>query len=183
MAQNATVFKAQLNIANMDRHYYADHALTLALHPSETEERMMIRLLGFIMHASERLDFTRGLCADDEPDLWQKSYSDEIELWIDVGLPSDKRVRKACNRAQQVVIITYGTDQAINPWLTSIQSEISRQNNLTIVRIPVEQSRALTRLITRNMQLQSNIQDGQIWITGDEGNVDITPEWIVSAGL
>lgn len=178
MAQNATIFKAQLTIADMDRHYYADHTLTLALHPSETEERMMMRILAFIMRASEQLEFTRGLAADDEPDLWQKSYSDEIELWIDVGLPSDKRIRKACNRSKQVIILTYGSDQAVKPWLTSIQSELNRQDNLTLLRIPVEQSTALTQLASRNMNLQCNLQDNGIWISSDKGAVTVEVERI-----
>lgn len=176
MAQNATIYKAQLQIADMDRHYYADHSLTLALHPSETEERMMMRLLAFILYASERLEFTRGLCVDDEPDIWCKNYSDEIELWIDVGLPSDKRLRKACSRSSSVKLLCYGSDQAINPWLNSISAERRRQNKLQILRVPEAQSTALTDLIARTMQLQANIQDGQVWISSDAGAVMIEPE-------
>src|SRR5690242_18259904 len=104
MALKATIFKADLNIADMDRDYYGDHALTIARHPSETDERMMVRVFAFARHAHERLQFTKGLSADDEPDLWQKSLSDEIELWIDVGQPDEKRVRKACNRSQRVAL-------------------------------------------------------------------------------
>ncbi len=180
MAQNATICKAQLTIADMDRHYYADHTLTLALHPSETEERMMMRILAFIMYASEQLEFTRGLAADDEPDLWQKNYSDEIELWIDLGLPSEKRIRKACNRAKQAVILTYGSDQAITPWLTSVQSTLTRQDNLTVLRVPTVQSTGLTTLAARNMSLQCNIQDGQIWITSEQGSVTVEVESTIS---
>ena len=99
MALTATIFKASLQISDLDRHYYGEHQLTLARHPSETDERMMVRLLAFILHADEQLNFTRGLCVDDEPDLWQKNLTNEIELWIDVGLPDERRVRKACSRA------------------------------------------------------------------------------------
>lgn len=176
MAQNATVYKAHIQIADMDRHYYADHSLTLAQHPSETEERMMLRLLAFLLFASERLEFTKGLAADDEPDLWRKSYSDEIELWIDVGLPSDKRIRKACNRSEQVVILCYGSDQAVTPWLNTIHAERTRQRNLQITRIPDEQCQALVGLIARGMHLQANIQDGQLWISSDSLAVIVEPE-------
>lgn len=175
MAQNATVYKAHIQIADMDRHYYADHSLTLALHPSETEERMMLRLLAFVLFASERLEFTKGLAADDEPDLWCKSYSDEIELWIDIGLPSDRRVRKACNRSKQVKLLCYGSDQAVNPWLASIRAERTRQTNLQIIRIPEPQSEALESLIERGMHLQANIQDGQLWLSSDSGAQLIEP--------
>lgn len=175
MAQNATVYKAHIQIADMDRHYYADHSLTLALHPSETQERMMLRLAAFVLFASERLEFTKGLAADDEPDLWCKSYSDEIELWIDVGLPSERRVRKACNRSKQVKLLCYGSDQAINPWLASIRAERTRQTNLQIIRIPEAQSEVLEGLMERGMHLQANIQDGQLWLSSDSGAQLIEP--------
>ena len=99
MALSATICKADLNIVDMDRHYYQQHSLTVAQHPSENDERLMIRLLAFALHADEFLSFTKGLSTDDEPDLWQKSLSGEIELWIELGLPSEKRLKKACGRA------------------------------------------------------------------------------------
>ena len=95
MALSSTIFKADLNISDIDRNYYAEHQLTLARHPSETDERMMVRLLAFALHADERLTFTKGLCVDEDPALWLKNYTGEIDLWIDVGLPDEKRLRKA----------------------------------------------------------------------------------------
>ncbi|WP_230369927.1 YaeQ family protein [Paludibacterium denitrificans] len=108
MALSATIYKVNLTLSDMDRSYYASHNLTLAQHPSETIERLMLRLTAFALHASDTLSFTRGLCADDEPELWQKNYSDEIELWIDLGEPDEKRLKKACSRAEQVVLYSYG---------------------------------------------------------------------------
>ena len=108
MAISATIYRANLNVADMDRHYYADHALTLARHPSETDERMMVRLLAFAFHAHERLEFGRGIGTADEPDLWQRDLTGRVELWIEVGQPDDRRVRKACGLADRVVIYSYG---------------------------------------------------------------------------
>ena len=110
MALSATIFKANLQVSDMDRNYYAEHLLTLARHPSETDERMMVRLLAYALHADEYLNFTKGLCADEEPDLWLKNLTDEIELWIDVGQPDERRLRKACSRAAQVYLYLYGED-------------------------------------------------------------------------
>jgi uncharacterized protein YaeQ len=157
----------------MDRHYYAEHSMTLARHPSETDERMMLRLLAFAIYANDQLELARGLSADDEPDLWIKNYVDEIELWIDLGLPSDKRIRKACGRAKQVKLVCYGSEQAVAPWLHTIRNEVSRHKNLEIVRIPSEQSTALALLAERTMHLQVNIQDGHIWISSEAGAVMI----------
>ncbi len=174
MALTATIFKAKLQVSDMDRHYYAEHHLTLARHPSETDERMMVRLLAFALHADERLAFTKGLCVDDEPDLWQKSLSDEIELWIDVGLPDEKRVRKACNRAMHVCLYIYGGRNA-ELWWSRNSTSLQRHNNLTVIEIPEESSQELATMAQRSMQLQCTLQDGEVWVNCDDQSLSVTP--------
>ena len=127
MALTATVFKADLQIADMDRGYYADHHLTLARHPSETDERMMVRLLAFALHASEALQFTKGVCADDEPQLWERSLSDEPLLWIEVGLPDERRLRKACNRARQRATLSVATNRMSTATISAAPRASSRK--------------------------------------------------------
>jgi len=174
MALSATIFKAHLQISDMDRQYYGEHQLTLARHPSETDERMMVRLLAFALHANERLGFTKGLCDDEEPDLWQKSYSGEIELWIDVGLPDERRVRKACNRAVQTYLYLYG-GRAAELWWQRNSDKLSRFANLAVLEIPEAASAGLVSLVQRSMQLQYTVQDGEIWVSGDGLTVTVTP--------
>jgi uncharacterized protein YaeQ len=175
MATKATIFKADLQIADMDRNYYQTHALTIARHPSETDERMMVRLLAFARHAHESLAFSKGLSTEDEPDLWQKDLTGEIELWIDLGQPEEKRIRKACGRARQVVIYTYSGNSA-DIWWHKIQGALDRLKNLTVIDLPAGTVQALAKLAQRNMQLQCTIQDGQIWLAdqNDSVQVDLT---------
>lgn len=175
MALKATIYKAELNIADMDRSHYADHHLTIALHPSETEERMMLRLVAFALNASDTLEFTKGISTDDEPDLWQKSLSDEIELWIELGLPDESRIRKACGRADRVVLYTYG-GRAVPLWWDKIRGKLTRFDNLTIYNLPADASEELTSLAHRSMQLQMTIQDGSVGISDGERHVEIEPE-------
>lgn len=175
MALSATIFKIQLNVADMDRNVFGDYNLTLARHPSETDERMMVRVLAFALHAHERLQFSKGLCADDEPDLSLKALSDEIELWINVGLPDEKRIRKACGRAQQVFVYSYGGRTA-NMWWQQNAEKLARLKNLTIVNLPKTATDALAALAQRTMQLQCTIQDGQLWISDGETTLEIHPE-------
>lgn len=163
MALKATIFKVELQIADMDRNYYHDHALTLARHPSETDERMMMRLLAFALHAHEALSFANGLSTDDEPDLWQKDLTGAIHLWIDVGLPEEKEIRKACGRARQVCVYSYG-GRVADMWWEQCRSKLERCKNLTVFTVPAESSKALAKLAQRNMQLHCTIQDGQIWL-------------------
>jgi uncharacterized protein YaeQ len=171
MAIKATIYKAELQIADMDRHYYQTHGLTLARHPSETDERMMMRVLAFIRHASDTLVFGKGISADDEPDLWQKDLTGAISLWIEVGQPDEKRILKACGRAEQVVIYTYSSNSAI--WWNQISSRIDRARNLSVINLPSFTSLALSKLAQRNMQMQCTVQDGQMWITANDTTVEI----------
>jgi uncharacterized protein YaeQ len=174
MALKATIFKAELQIADMDRNYYKDHSLTLARHPSETDERLMVRLLAFALHASETLAFGRGLSAEDEPDLWEKDLTGVIDTWIDVGLPDERRLRKACGRAATVFVYAYG-GRAADLWWRQGEGDLARSANLTIVSLPYPGTQALAGLAGRNMQLQCTIQEGQVWLGDGKSAVQVEP--------
>lgn len=174
MALSSTIFKANLQISDMDRHYYEEHQLTLARHPSETDERMMVRLLAFALHADEQLSFTKGLCDDEEPALWQKSLSDEIELWVDVGQPDERRVRKACSRSTRVCIYLYGGRNAELWWQRNV-NKLQRFENLTVLEIPEDTCNELVSLVQRSMQLQCTIQDGEVWLNCGDQTVGVLP--------
>ena len=168
MAIKSTIFKVNLHIADLERHYYQDHALTIAQHPSETDERMMVRLLAFALHAHEYLAFGQGMTDDDEADLWQKDLTSAIELWIDVGMPDEKLIRKACGRANQVIVYCYG-GRVTEMWFAQNSGQFERLKNLTVINLPVENTRAIAKMAQRNMQLHCTIQDGQVWLgNGDE---------------
>ncbi|HUW76339.1 MAG TPA: YaeQ family protein [Gallionella sp.] len=174
MAIKATVFKAALQIADMDHHYYADHALTLARHPSETDERMMVRLLAFALYADAGLAFGKGISSDDEPDLWHKDLTGAIERWIEVGLPDERVIRKASGRADQVVVVSYG--RAADIWWNESRDKLQRLNNLTVLKLASETTLALAALASRTMQLQCTIQEGHIMVTSDAGMIEIEPK-------
>ena len=172
MAIKATIFKANLQIADMERHYYQDHALTLAQQPSETNERLMVRLLAFALHAHEYLEFGQGMTNDEEADLWRKDLTGSIELWIDVGIPDEKLIRKACGRSNQVVVYCYG-GRVADMWFAQNSTQFARQKNLTIVNLPVASTQALAKLAQRNMSLQCTIQDGQVWLSDGAASVQV----------
>ncbi|GGQ28776.1 YaeQ family protein [Shewanella litoralis] len=175
MAAKATVYKVALQIADMDRHYYADHAITLAQHPSETDTRMMVRLLAFALNASESLAFSKGLCVDDEAELWDKSLSDEINLWVEFGQADEKWLRKASGRAKQVILYTYG-GRSVPIWWQQNQQALSRYENLSVVNFPEEAVKQLEVFVTRNMALQVSISEGQVWLSDKDNSVMVEPE-------
>ncbi len=172
MAIKATIFKANLQIADMERHYYHDHTLTLARHPSETDERMMVRLLAFALHADEYLDFGQGMTDESEADVWLKDLTGAIELWIDVGIPDEKLIRKACGRAKRVIVYTYGGRTA-DMWYAQNSKQFERLDNLRVVNLPQENTRALANLAHRSMQLQCTIQDDQVWLSNGDESVQV----------
>ncbi len=179
MALRATIFKADLQIADLDRGYYADHSLTIARHPSETDERMMVRLVAFACHASPALAFGRGLSTDDEPDLWEKDLTDQIGLWIDVGLPDEKRMLRACGRAEAVRVYAYG-GRGVNVWWQKTSGKLERARNLTVVNLPGEQTLALAALAERTMRLQCTIQEGHVWVADAARAIEVVPEVLMS---
>ncbi len=174
MAIKSTIFKADLQIADLDRGYYADHALTVARHPSETEERMMVRLLAFVMHADADLSFGGGLSTDDEPALWRKDLTGAIKLWIDVGLPDEKLIRRACGRADQVRVIAYGS-RTLEVWWTQNKDKLARLANLGVYSLHPTDCQAMATLVSRSMRLQCTVQEGHIWLTDGQTSVQVEP--------
>ena len=170
MALKATIFKVELSVADIDRGYYADHSLTIARHPSETDERMMVRILAFALHAGERLEFGRGLSSEDEPDLVERDLTGAIERWIDVGLPDEREVRKACGRARAVDVLAYG-GRAAELWWEGARVTLDRQERLSVLEVDPETSRALAKMAGRSMSIQVTIQDSHISITDGESAI------------
>jgi uncharacterized protein YaeQ len=168
MALNSTIHRCALQVSDLDRGYYQSHSLTVARHPSETNERMMVRLLAFALNADEQLGFTRGLSQDDEPDLWQHSLSGEITLWVEIGQPDEKRIRKACARSAQVLVYCF-QHRAATVWWQQIASRLERFAHLSVLKLPDGLSEQLANLAQRQMDLQCMIQDGEIWLS-DESN-------------
>ena len=175
MAIKSVIYKANLQVADMDRHYYADHALAIACHPSETLERMMVRILVFALNAHEQLEFGKGISDTDEPDLWRKDLTGAIEEWIEVGQPEERRILKACGRAEKVKVYPYSSSAEI--WWKQVGAKLARTKNLEVQRIAPESAEQLERLCERTMQLQVTIQEGEIWMrSGDEAvEVRIAP--------
>jgi uncharacterized protein YaeQ len=172
MALKATVHKVQLQIADMDRHYYGEHNLTVARHPSETDERMMVRLLAFARHAHGMLAFGRGVSTGDEPDIWLKDLTGSIELWVQLGQPDEKDLRKACGRAAQVILYTYSGHGA-SIWWNQVAGKLGALDNLTVVDIDPDSVRQLAALAARNLALSCTIQDGQLWLADGEASVEV----------
>lgn len=180
MALKATIFRASVQISDTDRNYYQSHALTLARHPSETDERMMVRLLAFALHAHEHLNFGKGLSTDDEPDLWRKDLTGAIEQWIDVGQPDEKRLRKACGRANEVVVYSYGGSGA-HLWRESVRDTVARCRNLAVHAVPPAASQAMAKLAGRAMVLTYTIQDGDVWVASEKDTVHIKLQRMATA--
>ncbi len=182
MALKSTVFKASLQLADIDHGCYTDHALTLARHPSETDERMMVRLVALALNAHALQDdcggdgtlgFGAGLSDPDEPDVWLRDFTGRNRLWIEVGQPEDKPLSKACGKADRVRVYAFAHSADI--WWKGIEGKLSRLSNLEAFRLPTEASQALAQLAQRSMQLQATVQEGVLTLGDGQRNVDIEP--------
>lgn len=174
MALKSTIFKADLQVADLDRGHFADYTLTIARHPSETDERMMVRLLAFALQASSSLTFGRGLSTEDEADLTDIDPTGAIDNWIDVGLPDEKAIRRACNRSRRMLVLSYG-GRGAEIWWQQTSAKVAGLRNLTVLALDPEGSQALGALAERTMRLQCTIQDGTVWLGGNGGDLEITP--------
>lgn len=168
MALKSTIYKAELNVVDLDRNYYAAHELTLACHPSETEMRMMLGLCAFALNADERLEFSRGLGETEEPDLWQRDLTGELELWIELGHPDEKRLAKACGRCRQVLVYTYSSQPEL--WWDPIADKLAKWKNLSVRSFDALQAKSLGALARRSMDITATIQDGELWLRDEEGS-------------
>jgi uncharacterized protein YaeQ len=185
MALKATIYKAQLQIADMDRGVYGDHNVTIARHPSEADERMMIRLLAFALNVPAddkkgHLEFAKDLWDVDEAALWHKDYTDAILHWIDVGQPDDKRLMRAAGRAERVSVYSFASSTPV--WWKTMETKLTRAANLVVWQIDAAQSQALAKLANRTIQLQVTVQDGTVWMSTGAESVEITPRRLTSGG-
>lgn len=172
MALKSTVYKADLQVSDMDRHYYQNHALTIAQHPSETDERMMVRVLAFALNADDALAFGKGLSSDDEPDLWRKELTGEVDLWIELGQPDEQRIRRAAGRARRVIVYTY-SGRGAEVWWKKMSQAVGRTKNVSVVDIDPVTVEALAALTQRTMQLQFMVQDGEAQVISGDAIVPI----------
>jgi uncharacterized protein YaeQ len=180
MALKATIFRASLRVSDLDRNYYGEHSLTLARHPSETDERMMMRVLAFALNAHEQLAFGKGLSDAEEPDVWQKDLTGRVVHWIDVGQPDEKRLMRACGRADRVTVYAYGSKA--EQWWKANAGRLERAKNLAVWRVPGEASGSVARLAERAMQLQCMVQEGQVWFGSAAETVQIEVGALQPAG-
>ncbi|MEE9412446.1 MAG: YaeQ family protein [Methylococcales bacterium] len=181
MALKSTIFKLELEVSDITQNLNQTYSLTIARHPSENDERMMVRILAFALHADQALSFTKGLSSEDEPALWKLDLTNHIETWIDQGQADEDRIRKACNRADQVFIYTYNQRSA-TVWWEQVKNKLTRFDNLTVIHLPDDISQSLARLAQRNMQLQCTIQDDQVWLGNSDECITIEPViWMKSS--
>lgn len=174
MALKSTVYKVNLQVADMDRDYYADHALTIASHPSENEERLMMRLLAFALNAHERLEFANGLTDQDEPDLWLRALDGEVSLWLQVGQPDERSLVKACGRAAAVRV--YNAKTTTRAWWESAAGKLAKFRNLEVWAVDPAAAAAMAAMAgERSLNLLYTIQDGEVWLRDDKDAVRIEP--------
>ena len=178
MSLKATIYKASVQLSDIDRSVYGDYPVTIARHPSESDERMLIRLLAFALNVPAdndhgALEFAKDMWEADEPSLWQKDYTGDIVHWIEVGQPDEKRLLRASARVGRVSV--YSFSASTPTWWKGIETKLTRARNLSVWQIPSDQSRALAALAQRTMELQVTVQDGAFWVGDGTRSIEVAP--------
>ena len=173
MALKASIYKLALHISDIDSAFYDAKNLTIAQHPSESNLRLMVRILAYICESRFSPEMTKGLSSTDEPELWVKNDSGEIELWVELGLPSAERLRKAATLSSQVKVYVYGSKKKVNPWLPKVSEVLNRFSNIQLLWVPEECEYPLVELLATAMDLQATLQDGVIWLSSEDANVSV----------
>ena len=174
MAHKSTVYKAELIVSDMDRSYYAPHNLVLAQHPSEPDRRLVARLVVFALFAEERLEFGRGLGNSEDPDLWRRDLTGSIEQWFELGQPDDSSIRKACGRAQQVIVVNYGGNAA-EAWWDKNRASLMRSKNLTVLDLDPTVLNQGNQLLERTMRLSATLQEGELQLSNATQTIVFSP--------
>ncbi|MCL6415842.1 YaeQ family protein [Aestuariirhabdus sp. Z084] len=176
MALKPTIYKVDLSLSDMDQHRYHQQRMTLALHPSETEERLLVRLLAYAHCYEEGIEFTRGISQTDEPDVWQHTLTGEIEQWIEVGQPDAERVIAAGRKSRRVSVYAYGSSCRV--WQQKQAPKLLSMGNLSLCVLPYDSLQLLISGLSRNCQCTLMINDGEWMVTLGDVSVTLVPEWL-----
>lgn len=170
MALKPTIYKFRISLSDLNRDYYNTLNLTVAQHPSETVERMMVRVLAFCLNAQEHLVFTKGLSEIDEPDIWVRSLDDQTLLWVDVGEPAADRIKKNCRLSQEVKIYCFNSKADV--WWSQIENKIN-QLSASIYKFDWENIQALAAMVKRTMDVSVSITGNSIYVATESGECEI----------
>lgn len=167
MALKAEIYKAELEVVDMDRNHYETYRLTIACHPSETLDRMMLRLLAYALDAAEGLAFGKGVSDSEEPDLWLKDYEGRIRLWVELGHPDEKVLAKAVKQADMVKVYTFSPRPSV--WWDPIALRFAQADNLQVINVDAASAKALGALAEKGMSIQVSVQDGSVTVRDAKG--------------
>ena len=173
MALKPTIYKAQIQLADSDRNQFDNLSLTIACHPSETLERMTVRLLAYCLQAQRGLEFSKGLSTNEEPDLWRHSDSGELVQWIEVGQPEEPRLRKACGKSREVVVYAFG--KSADTWWKLNSDLIAKLPRLAVWQFEWQEVEAVTALVDRTMNLNVSIVGGVIYVDNGADSASLEP--------
>ena len=179
MALKPTIYKAQVKLADSDRNCFEELALTVAKHPSETIERMTVRLLAYCINSGRGLEFTKGLSSADEPDIWQHADNGEIEHWIELGQPEEPRLRKACGKAKNISVYAFG--KSADTWWKLNGDAIAALPRIQIWQFPWTEVEAASDMMSRTMKLGLSIVGGTLYLDDGSSSVTLEPSMLFSA--
>lgn len=175
MALGATIYKAHIAFSNFVSHHYCDLNLTMAMHPSENESRLMTRLVTYLFfcRAQTDLKFTKGLSATEEPEIWSKNFAGDIEHWIELGEPDEKRLRQASGKSDRVSAVAYN-ENTYEKWFEKVKGKFIFNQKVEMFYLEVFENGPLDKITEKSMRLSCTIDDGQeMYLSNDNERIGI----------
>ena len=182
MALKPTIYKFKIALSDLNHDHYSSLNRTVALHPSETLERMMARVLAFCLHAhsdtEQLMTFTKGLSSIDEPDIWLRSLDDQLQLWVDVGEPSFERMKKACRQSKHTVVYSFNAKSAV--WWK--QSMVQLQSlPLYVIQFQYAEMQKMAALAERTMDWAITLSGESAFVATSSTQVELSWQSLHSA--
>ncbi|MEA3404153.1 MAG: YaeQ family protein, partial [Pseudomonadota bacterium] len=160
----------RISVSDMNRDVYDTLSLTVAMHPSENLERMMSRVLAYCLNTQEFLEFTKGLSAIEEPDIWLKTLDDQLMLWIDIGEPAVDRIKKATRLARAVKVYSFNSKSDV--WWEQNQAKL-KDLKVDIYRLDNKEIQTLAGLVKRTMDMSVTITGDSAYIATEQGECEV----------
>jgi len=165
MAQPSTIYRVGIQLSDIDRGLYETLQITVARHPSETEERLLARILAYALYYEPELAFTKGVGAGDEPDLWSKGPDGRVRCWIEVGLPDAERLVKASRHSEQVVLCAFGSSLPV--WEKQHLPKLAGISNLTVISLDPAFLGSLSKRLQRSISWSLTVTEGSLYLAID----------------
>ncbi len=163
MALTSTMYTLEITLSHVDRAVYESLSLRVPMHPSESAEYFVARLLAYCLEYTDGIAFSRGVSDADEPTLCVRDLTGEIKVWIEIGAPDSARVHKASKASPRVAIYTHRDPGVVRRQYAG--ERIHRAEHIMLHALDRDLIAELVERLDRRMKLEVAVTDTTVYVT------------------